>query len=163
FFTTLPIEYVHHDNIINPRSIGANISKLVTEFYGGNPQLHVSLGWIDISEGTKSEVKIFDGQHKAAAQVLLGVLQIPVRIFVNPDKDKLIETNFRAGITLRQVAFDKSVQRHLGNTLYRDRVERYQNETKREAEDFNFSEQDLINFYKGESREMKRYILDSVR
>lgn len=163
FFVKLPIEYIHHDNVINPRSIGSNISKLITEFYSGNPQLHISLGWIDISENTRSEVKIFDGQHKAAAQVLLGGREIPVRIFVNPDKEKLIETNFRAGTTLRQVAFDKSVQRHLGNTLYKDRVERFQNETKRQANDFNFSEKDLISFYKGESREMKRYILDSVR
>ncbi len=163
FFAKLPIEFIHHDNVINPRSIGSNLSKLISEFYSGNPQLHISLGWIDIHENSSSEVKIFDGQHKAAAQVLLGTREIPVRVFVNPDKEKIIETNFKAGTTLRQVAFDKSVQRHLGNTLYKDRVERYQNETKKDLSDFSFSEQDLINFYKGESREMKRYILDSVR
>jgi hypothetical protein len=30
-------------------------------------------------------------------------------------------------------------------------------------DDFNFSERDLVKFFKGESREMKRYILDAVR
>jgi len=32
FFAELPIEYLFHDDRINPRSIGQNISKLVKEF-----------------------------------------------------------------------------------------------------------------------------------
>lgn len=163
FFTCLPIEFLFHDEIINPRSIGENISKLVTEFYSGNPQLHISLGWIDISESDNSKIRIFDGQHKAAAQLLLGVREIPVRVFINPDKDKLILTNFKAGTVLRQIAFDKSVQRHLGNTLYKDRVERYQKEHNLEEDNLNFSEKSLISYFRGESREMKRYILDAIR
>ena len=118
FFAVLPIEFVFHDDKINPRSIGSNISKLIDEFYQGNPQLHISLGWIDIKDDSESKVKIFDGQHKAAAQVMLDVKEIPVRVFINPNEDLIILTNFRAGTVLRQVAFDKSVQRHLGNTLY---------------------------------------------
>lgn len=162
FFTSLPIEYIHHDNLINPRSIGSNISKLITEFYSGNPQLHVSLGWVDL-EGENSQVKVFDGQHKAAAQIILGTRRIPVRIFINPDKEKLILTNFRAGTTLKQVAFDKSIQRHLGSALYFDRVNRYQTDLGLEEDNLNFSEKQLINYFKGESRELKRYILDAVR
>lgn len=163
FFTVLPLEYVFHDDKINPRTIGSNITKLIDEFYSGNPQLHISLGWIDISKGTEAKVKIFDGQHKAAAQVLLDVKEIPIRVFINPNEDLIIRTNFRAGTVLRQVAFDKSIQRHLGNTLYLDRVKRYQDELKIEESNFNFSERDLVNYFKGESRELKRYILDSVR
>lgn len=164
FFTNLPIEYLHHDNIINPRPIGANIAKLITEFYDGNPQLHISLGWIEEIEGKNAcKIKIFDGQHKAAAQILLGVRNIPIRIFINPDIEKLIQTNFRAGTSLKQVAFDKSVQRHLGSTLYYDRVSRYQKELELPEDNLNFSEKELVNFFKGESRELKRYILDAVR
>ena len=163
FFTVLPLEYIFHDDKINPRTIGSNISKLIDEFYSGNPQLHISLGWIDICDNASSQVKIFDGQHKAAAQVMLGAKEIPVRIFINPDEDLIIRTNFRAGTVLRQVAFDKSIQRHLGNTLYIDRVQRYQQEHKLEEDNLNFSERALINHFKGESRELKRYIIDSVR
>ncbi len=163
FFAVLPIEYVYHDDKINPRSIGNNISKLIDEFYQGNPQLHISLGWIDIKDNSESKVKIFDGQHKAAAQVMLDVKEIPVRIFINPNEDLIILTNFRAGTVLRQVAFDKSVQRHLGNTLYYDRVKRYQDELNLGDDNLNFSERELVNYFKGESRELKRYILDSVR
>lgn len=163
FFTLAPIEYIMHDKEINPRTIGSNVSKLIAEFYKGNPQLHISLGYIDnISEG-RSSIKLFDGQHKAAAQILLGTRYIPVRVFIDPDKEMIRKTNFNAGTTLRQVAFDKSVQRHLGSKIYRDRVERYQKETSREPDDFAFSEKVLINFFKGESKEMKRYIIDSVK
>lgn len=163
FFAVLPLAFVFHDDKINPRPIGSNISKLIDEFYYGNPQLHIQLGWIDISENSESKVKIFDGQHKAAAQVMLGVEELPVRVFINPDEDLITRTNFRAGTVLRQVAFDKSVQRHLGNTLYIDRVERYQKEHNLEPENLNFSERELTNYFKGESRELKRYILDAVR
>ncbi len=163
FFAVLPIEYVFHDDKLNPRSIGSNISKLIDEFYQGNPQLHISLGWIDINNTSDAYVKIFDGQHKAAAQVMLDVKEIPVRIFINPNEDLIILTNFRAGTTLKQVAFDKSIQRHLGNTLFFDRVKRYQSELTLEEDNFNFSERELVNYFKGESRELKRYILDSVR
>jgi len=163
FFAVLPIEYVFHDDKLNPRSIGSNISKLIDEFYQGNPQLHISLGWIDINSTSDSYIKIFDGQHKAAAQVMLDVREIPVRIFINPNEDLIILTNFRAGTVLKQVAFDKSIQRHLGNTLFFDRVKRYQSELTLEDDNLNFSERELVNYFKGESRELKRYILDSVR
>ena len=162
FFARLPIQYLRHDDRINPRSIGTNISKLVEEFYLKRPQLHVPLAWMR-SEGGKSAIFVFDGQHKAAAQIMLGAAAMPVRVFIDPDPDTLITTNTNAGTTLKQVAFDKSVQRHLGSTLYQDRLERYRKETGKFEEDLRFSERDLVTYFKGQSREMKRYILDAVR
>ena len=50
-FMNLPIEYLHHDDHINPRAIGSNLRKLVVEFHKKLPQLHVSLGWIDTFQG----------------------------------------------------------------------------------------------------------------
>jgi hypothetical protein len=37
FFVELPIQYLRHDDRINPRAIGSNISKLVEEFYRSAP------------------------------------------------------------------------------------------------------------------------------
>lgn len=162
FFAKLPIEFLHHDDRINPRNIGGSIGKLVEEFHRKRPQLHVSLAWVS-SDGGESEVKVFDGQHKATAQVLLGMKEIPVRVFVDPDPDVLLTANTNAGTTLRQVAFDKSVQRRLGSSLFIDRIERYRREHNLGETDSSFSERDLVQYFKGESREMKRYILDSVR
>lgn len=162
FFIELPIEYLHHDDRINPRSIGGSLAGLVAEFHRGRPQLHIALAWVDV-DGGKGKVKVFDGQHKASAQVLLGVRSLPVRIFVNPDPDLLLTANTNAGTTLRQVAFDKSVQRRLGRSLFSDRLERYRQEKHLPEDDESMSEKDLVSFFKGESREVKRYALDAVR
>jgi len=161
-FANLPIEYLHHDQQINPRAIGANLKSLIEEFHRKLPQLHVSLAWITTVNG-KSKVQVFDGQHKSAAQVLLGVRRLPVRLFIDPDTDVLLTANTHAGTTLRQVAFDKSVQRSLGSSLLIDRMERYRRDCGRDVNDESFSERDLVNHFRGESREMKRFVIDWVR
>lgn len=161
-FANLPIEYLHHDQQINPRAIGANLKSLLEEFHRKLPQLHVSLAWITTANGT-SKVQVFDGQHKSAAQVLLGVRKLPVRLFIDPDTDVLLTANTHAGTTLRQVAFDKSVQRSLGSSLLIDRMERFRKDCGRDENDESFSERDLVNHFKGESREMKRFVIDWVR
>ena len=163
FFAKFPIEYLFHDDKINPRTIGRNVSGLVKEFFDEKPQLHVSLGWITPDSENKGKISIFDGQHKAAAQVLLGIKKLPIRVFFNPNRDILLEANTNAGTKLRQVAFDKSVQRHLGNTLYKEKVKQYQNAHSLGEDDYGFSEKDLVAHFKGESREMKKFILDAQR
>ena len=162
-FMDLPIEYLHHDDYINPRAIGSNLRKLVEEFHKKLPQLHISLGWIDTTNGNQVEVKIFDGQHKAAAQVLLGSRSLPVRVFIDPDTDLLLTANTNAGTVLRQVAFDKSVQRSLGSSILSNRIDQYRADRGLEPEDESFSEQDLVNHFRGEALQMRRYVLDRVR
>jgi hypothetical protein len=163
FFTVLPLRYLHHDDRINPRSIGSSIRGLIEEFMKGNPQLHVSLAWWEPGADGLGAVKVFDGQHKAAAQVLLGVESLPVRVFVEPDLNVLLQTNTNAGDKLRQVAFDSAVLRHLGSTLYAERVRQYQTMKGLRDDDYNFSEQDLATFFRGERREMVKYVVDAAR
>lgn len=165
FFAVIPIAYLRHDERINPRAIAANsLRRLVEEFQSGLPQLHAALAWVKIDEGqSRSPVQVFDGQHKAAAQVLLGVTELPLRIFINPDLDKLLTANTHAGTTLRQVAFDKSVQRRLGSQLYWDRVDRYLADLNLPEDYRGLSERDLLDHFKGQRREVQRYILDNVR
>lgn len=162
FFVQVPIEYLHHDDRINPRGIGGSLARLVEEFHRKRPQLHVALAWVSTDNGS-SQLKVFDGQHKATAQVLLGARSLPVRVFVDPDPDTLLTANTNAGTTLRQVAFDKSVQRRLGSALFQDRLARYRKERSLPDDALSFSERDLVQYFKGESHEMKRYVLDSVR
>jgi 5-methylcytosine-specific restriction endonuclease McrA len=163
FFAQLPIQYIEHDGKLNPRAIGPNIKKLIKEFHSKRPQLHVALGWINTADGDTSAIRIFDGQHKAAAQIMLGAQELPVRVFVDPDVDVLLAANTIAGTTLRQVAFDKSVQRNLGSALLADRMQRYRADCRLADDSEAFSEIDLQRHFKGESREMKKYILDWIR
>lgn len=157
-FIEVPIEYIFHDDIINPRGINNSISKLIKEFDKGNPQLHLSLARID-----DKQLKIFDGQHKAVAQIMLGARNLMLRVFINPNIDRLTETNTNAGSTLRQIAFDKSIMRQLNNTLYYEKVRNYQEDHKLGDDNFTFSEQQLVNYFKGDNANIKKYIIDSIR
>ena len=163
FFASFPLKYLHHDDRINPRSIGSNIRGLIEEFLGKRPQLHVALAYWEPTEDGAGTLKVFDGQHKAAAQILLGVRELPMRVFVEPDTNVLLQANTNAGGKLRQVAFDAAVMRHLGSTLYVERVNQYRSLRGLEDGDYSFSEQDLVRFFRGERREMERYIVDAQR
>lgn len=155
-FICLPIDYIYHDEFINPRGINSSISMLVKEFSKGNPQLHLSLGRID-----DNKIKIFDGQHKAVAQILLGSDKLLLRVFISPDVKRLTETNTNAGSKLRQIAFDKSIMRQLNNTLYQEKIKQYQEDHSLLHDDFSFSEQNLINYFLKDN--MKKYIIDSIK
>jgi hypothetical protein len=162
-FIRLPIEYLHHDDKVNPRSIGNSIRGLIEEFHRKRPQLHVPLAWLDSAELEGGKVRLFDGQHKAAAQILLDQRHLPLRIFLNPDTDVLITANTNAGTNLRQVAFDKSTQRHLGATILGDRIDRFLQDKIMAPGDERFSEKDLVEHFRGEQRQMRRYVLDAQR
>lgn len=162
-FLQLPIEYFHHDDRLNPRGIGSNIRGLIEEFFAKRPQLHVPLAWIDTSEAGDSKIKLFDGQHKAAAQILLGVRELPIRLFINPDTDILLTANTRAGTTLRQVAFDKSIQRQLGSRILLERIDRFRNERNLPEDYEGFNEQQIADHFKGEQASVRKYIIDAQR
>lgn len=162
FFVTLPIEYIFHDEKINPRKINSSLPKLMDEFYNGYPQLQISLGYIQSTNG-KSKVMLFDGQHKAAAQIFLNIRNLPVRIFINPDTKKLIDTNLHAGTTLKQVAFDKSVISGLGSLIYKQHITQYQEIKNIDSNNFSFSENDLLSVFNAESKQLKKYIVDDVK
>ena len=68
-----------------------------------------------------------------------------------------------AGSKLRQVAFDRAVMRHLGSSLYYERERKYRESLGLTDDDYSFSEEDLVRFFRGESREMERYIVDAQR
>ncbi len=161
-FLTLPLEYLHHDQRINPRAVGPRVRGLLNEFLSKRPQLHIALAWGDL-EGDLLRVHVFDGQHKAVAQILLGARTLPIRLFINPDLNLLLEANTNAGTVLRQVAFDQATQRFLGSQLYWEKIDTFRQATGRQPDDISFSEQDLLNYFRGERREVTRYILDDVR
>lgn len=162
-FMLMPIKYLYHDDRLNPRGIGNNIRGLIEEFFRGFPQLHVPLAWIDTTEEGGSRIRIFDGQHKAAAQILLGMKALPVRVFVDPNTDRLLAANTHAGTTLRQVAFDKATQRHLGASILRDRIERFRQDRGHPDDYSSFTEQQLVDHFRGEQAQMRRYIIDAQR
>ena len=157
-FIRVPLQYLYHDEIINPRGINSSIGLLIKEFHKGNPQLHVSLARID-----EGKIKIFDGQHKAVAQIMLGTRELIVRLFVDTDVDRMIETNTTAGSKLKQIAFDKSIVRQLHDTLYAERIRKYQADHGLPDDNFSFSEANLVDHFKGERGNIRTYIINSQK
>lgn len=157
-FIKVPIEYIYHDDVINPRGINSSISLLIKEFHKPNPQLHLSLGRV-----CDGKILIFDGQHKAVAQIMLGVKQLVLRLFIEPDIERLIETNTNAGSKLKQIAFDKAIVRQLHDTLYSERLRKYQEDHNLSSEDYSFSEQQVVDYFKGERGNIRTYIINSQK
>lgn len=157
-YINVPIEYLFHDDFLNPRGLNSSVNLLIKEFYKSNPQLQIALARMD---GNK--IKLFDGQHKTVAQIMLGVKKIVIRLFINPDLDRLMETNLNAGKKLRQIAFDKSIVRQLHDTLYAERIRKYQTDHSLAEDDYSFSEQQLVEHFKGEKGNVKTYIINSQK
>ena len=157
-FIKMPIEYLYHDEIINPRGLNSSISLLIKEFHKGNPQLHISLARLE-----DGKVKIFDGQHKAVAQIMLGARDLMVRLFLDTDINRMTETNLNAGSKLKQIAFDKSIIRQLHDTLYAETIKIYQQDHGLTADQLNFSEQNLVDYFKGKRGNVKTYIINSQK
>jgi len=170
FFGLLPIDIIYHDSELNPRKI-VDIDKLIDEFFRKNPQLHVTLCRMHF-EGTegKTRVLLFDGQHKTAAQVILGRKDIFCRVFINPPKDHLKEVNRRAHKELRQIEFFRSVLDTLGQDIFSVKFKEYLEspETKPksekgfldwlEAEDRSNMKKNLNHYLKARIRDFKNPI-----
>lgn len=139
-FVELPIAYIHHDRMINPRPVNLNLSNLVEEFARGNPQLQQCLARID-----GGRVRVFDGQHKTVARLLLGERSVLMRLFPDTDPAKLMETNTRAGKQLKQIEFDASMQTKISKSLFQVRLQQYREEHSYADDDQSFLTDELIN------------------
>jgi hypothetical protein len=125
FVAMIPFNCVHHDEDINPRSI-ADLEPMIEEFYNGNPQLQPSLATVSITgDDGKAPILVFDGQHKAAAQLYARRDRLLVRVFVNCDREKLKETNYRAHTKLAQVHFPQLINDKVGADLFKEEFSRY--------------------------------------
>jgi len=101
FYGTLPIKYIGNDKELQPRPLREpNLWKLYRHFQL-NTQISPSICRID-EDGI---LLLFDGQHKAAAQVWAGRLMIECKVYLNPDKRLLKETNLDAHGPYRQMSF----------------------------------------------------------
>jgi hypothetical protein len=125
FVGMIPFMCLHHDSTINPRSI-VDLEPMIEEFYNGNPQLQPSLATLQFDgKSGKGKILLFDGQHKAAANMYLGRSRLFVRTFVNCDKNRLKETNFRAHTRLAQIHFPQLVEDRVGDDLFLEEFNRF--------------------------------------
>lgn len=101
FYATLPVENIENDKELQPRPLReASLWGLYRHFQI-NTQLAPSICRIDEA----GRMLLFDGQHKAAAQIWSGRPMIECKVYLHPDSRILKETNLQAHGPFRQMSF----------------------------------------------------------
>lgn len=110
FYGRIPINWLENDDQegLQPRVIDYKRLIALREHLKTHPQLAPS-----ISRLVGNRLKLFDGQHKLAGQVLNGINEIDVKVYLSPDGeeqakklfDSLMMTNLDAHSKLKQVPF----------------------------------------------------------
>ena len=119
FFHEISVRNIENDDKIQLRPLEDKIYPLISSLRH-SVQLLPSLGRLDLEE---RKVRIFDGQHKAVAQIVGNKREsIPCIVFLNPDVDALRVTVFEAHTTFLQQRYKRS---HIDDKLaviYAERI-----------------------------------------
>jgi HNH endonuclease len=100
FYALMPVEHMENDLELQPRSLEPERLWELYRHLRSHTQLAPGVGRL-----VGTEVRLFDGQHKAAAQVWAGRKRVECKIYLDPDVRRLKETNLTAHDKLRQMPF----------------------------------------------------------
>lgn len=101
FYASLPVDYLFSDRKLQPRDLRFESLWRLYQHFLTNTQLAPSI--CRIAEGGK--ILLFDGQHKAAAQVWANRPTVECKVYLNTDPEKLEQINIDAHGTYRQMSF----------------------------------------------------------
>jgi hypothetical protein len=100
FFAMLPVSVLRNDVELQPRALEPT---RVWELYR-HLRTHTQLAPA-VCRLVDGSLLLFDGQHKAAAQVWAGRSRLDCKVYVDPEVRRLRETNLSAHDKLRQMPF----------------------------------------------------------
>lgn len=155
FFHEVDTKFIEDDDKIQLRPLEAKILPMIFHLKQ-SVQLLPSLGRLDSDSKT---IKIFDGQHKAVAQIIgNNRKKIPCIIFINPDVNKLRIIVYLAHSDFLQQRYKKS---HIDAKLaeiYKQKIEAFR---KRVGDpNARYSETDILT---GESKaNIRKFLLASI-
>lgn len=155
FYHEIETKFIEDDNKIQLRPLEPKILPMIFHLKQ-SVQLLPSLGRLDPDSKT---IKIFDGQHKAVAQMIgNNRKKIPCIIFINPDVDKMRIVAYLAHSDFLQQRYKKS---HIDAKLaeiYKQRIEAFR---KRVGDpNARYSETDILT---GESKaNTRKFLLASI-
>lgn len=130
FYTQLPVNWILNDDQqgLQPRFIDLKrlwqLKNHLIEF----PQLAPSIARL-----MNNEIRLFDGQHKLAAQLLNESAVIDVKVYISPNNqdvekiiyEKLLKTNLEAHSKLKQVEFFTNTLFQKWNEMHKIKWEEY--------------------------------------
>ena len=110
FYAQLPISWLKNDDEqgLQPRVIDFKRLNQLHKHFQSFPQLAPSIARL-----VNNDIKLFDGQHKLAAQILNNNMFIDIKVYISPKDEikakniyeKLLKTNLEAHSKLAQVSF----------------------------------------------------------
>ncbi len=104
FYALIPVQYLANDSELQPRTLRKDSMWGLYRHFQRNTQLAPSICRIDGS----GALLLFDGQHKAAAQIWAGRKAVECKIYINPEAKRIKETNLEAHQSYRQMPFYSS-------------------------------------------------------
>ena len=130
FYGRLPLKWIENDDQegLQPRVIDYKRLIILRDHLRLYPQMAPAIA--RLKDGS---IRLFDGQHKLAAQILNGAPDVDVKVFVSPDEqtaarnlfDTLMITNLDAHSKLRQVPFYTSTLLERLSVIYREYWEEF--------------------------------------
>lgn len=130
FYGRVPIYWLENDDQegLQPRVIDYKRLITIRNHLKNHPQLAPSIGRL-----VANRLKLFDGQHKLAGQVLNDLTEIDVKIYVSPDDsvkakklfDELMITNLDAHSKLKQIPFYTSTLLDRLSVIYKELLEEF--------------------------------------
>lgn len=130
FYGRIPVRWLENDDQegLQPRVIDYKRLIAIRDHLKSHPQLAPSIGRL-----LGDKLKLFDGQHKLAAQVLNNQKEIDIKVYVSPDDperakklfDGLMITNLEAHSKLKQVPFYTSTLLDRLSVIYKEMLDEF--------------------------------------
>jgi hypothetical protein len=130
FYGRIPVAWLENDDQegLQPRVIDYKRLIAIRDHLKSHPQLAPSIGRL-----LGSKLKLFDGQHKLAAQVLNNQSEVDIKIYVSPEDaneakrlfDNLMITNLEAHSKLKQIPFYTSTLLDRLSAIYKELLEEF--------------------------------------
>ena len=105
FYALIPVNYLTNDRDLQPRALRLESLWGLYRHFQRNTQLAPSICRVI---GSNSPLLLFDGQHKAAAQIWSGRQAVECKVYIRPESKRLKETNIEAHQSYRQMSFYSS-------------------------------------------------------
>ena len=130
FYGRIPVAWLENDDQegLQPRVIDYKRLIAIRDHLKKHPQLAPSIGRL-----INNHLKLFDGQHKLAAQVLNGQSEVDLKIYVAPEDfeksknlfDSLMITNLEAHSNLKQIPFYTSTLLDRLSIIYKEMLDEF--------------------------------------
>ena len=147
FYGRIPISWLENDDQegLQPRVIDYKRLIAIRDHLKNHPQLAPSIARL-----LGNRLKLFDGQHKLAAQILNNHIDVDVKVYVSPESqaqskklfDDLMITNLEAHSKLKQVPFYTSTLLDRLSVIYKEFLEEFISDNPAESH----TEENFINF-----------------